>query len=130
MEKIQMTQININNYMLYTKSDAIKLCKICQTYPNSNLVDIICIEDKKRIDDVDCFTSLKPIEASKDIIDTLNFSINKRLNEPMIFGHPANEVFDLVYKNIIRVMVVLILDCYYFFMCFDVVDAEDVGTLG
>lgn len=108
-----MTQININNYMLYTGSDKIKPCKIYQTYPNGDFVDIICMEVNQNVKNVDFSTCLKPIEASKDIIKAFGFSIVKRQNEPRIFGHPANEVFDLVYNNKESWMVVMIYDLYY-----------------
>ena len=107
-----MTQIGINNFMIYTNNDEIKLCKISQTYPNSKLVDIICIDEKKFVGKID-YASLKPIEASKDVIEAFGFSIKNRQNEPRRYGHPANVVFDLVYKDNLSWIVVMICDLYY-----------------
>ena len=112
MAEVQMTQIGINNYMLYTKSGKIELCKICQTYSNSIFVDIICMEDNQIVENV-YSSCLKPIVATKEIIEAFGFSIIKRQNEPKIYGHPANEVFDLVYNNKASWMAVLIYDLYY-----------------
>lgn len=114
MERIQMTQIGIDNYMLYTSGDETKLCKICQTYPNSKFVDIACIdEDYKCIEKVDYSIKLKPIEVCDSIIKELGFSLDIRNNYPQSFGHPDNHVYDLVYKDKLSKMVVLINDLYY-----------------
>lgn len=113
MGKIQITQIGIDNYMLFTNNGEKELCKICQTYPNSNFVDIICMGNNQTIEKVNHFTCLIPIEASKEIIELFGFLVKNRLNEPKIFGYPENEVFDLVYRDKINRMVVKIYDYYY-----------------
>lgn len=114
MENIQMTQIGIDNYMLYTKDDETKLCKICQTYPNNNFVDIVCIDKvQKCVKKVDYSINLKPIQVCDDIIKELGFSLNIRKNYPQTYGHPDNLVFDLVYKDKLSKMVVLIDNLYY-----------------
>ena len=81
---------------------------------NSKFVDIACIdEDNKCIEKVDYSIKLKPIEVCDSIIKELGFSLNIRNNYPQTFGYPENQVYDLVYKDKLCKMVVLINDLYY-----------------
>lgn len=113
MEEIQMTQIGANNYMIYEEGDEAKLCKISQTYPNSKLVDIVCLDDNRFVETIDYTIKLKPIGVCEDVIKKLGFSLNRRKNYPQLYGHTDNIVFDLVYKDKLSKMVVHIYDLYY-----------------